>query len=72
MSSVLDLTEQLYQAKLFVSVLSFANSIFCLYAVLQSFVAGYLILSLVCALVFFFNCVLFALSTRKWKEERYS
>ena len=67
---ILDLTEELYLAKRFVSVLSFANTVFALYAVLQSYLAHSFFLVLVSLMVFFFDCAFFAYSSRSWARKK--
>lgn len=66
---LLIITEQLFAAKKFVAILSFANSVFSLYALLQSFIAKYYALSLVCALVFLFNALMFSYTMRDWRRK---
>jgi hypothetical protein len=67
--TVLHLTEQLYQAKKFVTVLSFANSVFSLYAIIESFLARSYFLVLVAAMIFFFNCLFFAYGSSNWSKK---
>lgn len=68
--SLLDVTEMLYKAKVFMVILSFFNIVVSLFSIYALSVSGLLLFALISSIVFVFNTVLFYISIRNWNKNR--